>query len=303
MEELYYQEKRDWAVKKSGLVCLNGAFRHCNGGLNHHASMIAASVNLQISRELSMKATIITEHGLHSIFLNVDEGTTAAELEAMYNRNAIKVKEFEQLKNFIKSRNTFGFERAEFAYIERFQTYRNKIVHFNYNFSPAELSTMEDDIIHLLVHILGVFINDSRLLDIEDRKFMQEYIDETEYRTLMKNEKYVRALQNFIYKEDDTPCLCPICNNHTLLSSKKCLGCLLNLGVDDAFRFIECAYCRKEMVVYDTLNMEANFNQMRGLSLNCEEDTVVYLCSVCGLVYNMEGVGQCCTPDGCIHEV
>ena len=122
---------------------------------------------------------------------------------------------------------------------------------------------------------------------------------EEEYTKLLGNQKYRRELENMINNEYDDVYFCPICSRRLFTPIKKCLGCLNNFNDSHAFGFTKCNYCGKDTVIYDKCNLEIN-SFLRGLCINCENDTVIYRCKSCGNVYNFESKkNEMCSPEHC----
>lgn len=289
------------ALTRNAAIFLNCAIQAINRGLHKYSNKVIAIVNLQMALELAMKAKIVDNYGVAYIVSNLDHNASDEDIKAKYKSNSLKIKEFESLKNFLKSEQMFDFEKPEYRYMERFQTYRNKLVHFNYNFSEDENEQIEKDIFYVLVFLLGAIMSDA--LKDDKPTYMQEYIDMAQYEKLMQNGSYITALNAFIVDTYGKTYYCPTCSRRFLTPSKKCLGCLLDVSSESgAFGYIDCKFCGMESsVIYDRLNIDLNRGMLRGLCLNCESDTIVYKCPKCGRVYDLEGFGEICTPDQCIY--
>ncbi|WP_369282216.1 hypothetical protein [Oscillibacter sp. GMB15532] len=279
-------------------VFLNSSIKSVNSGLNYYKNKVLSIVNLQMALELAIKAKIVSDYGVVNILQNVNSDITDNELEEMYYSNKLIVREFDNLKNFLKSKNRFNFDKPEYLYIERFQKWRNKLVHFNYSFSDEENSQIEKDIIHVLVYILGVLMSDD--VNDDDRTYMQDHIDMDEYGKLMKNAIYFDTLSDMIDSEYGDPYYCPICDRKLLTPNKKCLGCLLSFKDSPCYGFVKCTYCHEDMVIYDKANIKYNKNMIRGLCLYCKNYTTVYECPKCGIAVNMESFDKTdCSPEYC----
>lgn len=280
-------------------IFLNDAILHLNKGVNSYSDMLLAVVGIQMSLELAIKVRIAQDYGIAAILEQVDAGTSLDELSQKYENNSLRVKEFEATKNFLKSKRTYNqIFSGEYGYMERFQKYRNKLVHFNYNFSDVELVEIENDIIHIIVYILHALLS-SDISTEEYREFIFENIKSSEYKKLLENSKFRTELHNVIVREYGESYSCPICDRKLLTPKKKCLGCLLDFRDRMAFGFVKCKYCGKETVIFDALNLPNN-EMLRGLCVNCGEDTVVYKCRLCGNVYNLECFDPTeCKPDYC----
>lgn len=184
--------------------------------------------------------------------------------------------------------------------MERFQLYRNKLVHFCYEFSIEENLQMEKDIIHVLVYILGILLSDEA--GLENRNYMQDYIDMDEYKKLIENPQYFAALTDLIDFEYGDPYYCPMCSKKLLTPDKKCLGCLLSFGNDVFFGYVECQNCHEDMVIYDKLNMKNNPTGMNGVCLYCLKHTKVYQWPTCRSVFNLADSNYKCKPGYCEEE-
>lgn len=289
------------ALIRNASTFLNCSIRAINQGLSNRNNKIIAIVNLQMALELAMKAKIVENYGIGYIIQNLAEGTSDAEIQEKYENNDLRIKEFESIKNFLKANHMFDFEKTEYKYMSRFQTYRNKLVHFNYNFSEEENEQIEHDIFYILVYLLGTIMSDA--LDGENPTYMQEYIDMKQYEQLMQNRSYTGFLDEFITDTYGNPYYCPICSKRFLTPSKKCLGCLSDISVGtNAFGYVNCKFCGAEAtVIYDRLNIANNRGMLRGMCVNCLSDTIVYKCPRCGQAFDLEGFGNNCTPDHCVN--
>jgi len=286
-------------IFRNSTIFLNEAIHHFNEGLESKNNKMLTIVTLQMSLELAIKYKIARDYGIRFIFEKITDSTTDAEIIDAYNSNSLRVKEFDATKNFLKSKKDENMALSEeYAYMEKFQKYRNKLVHFDYNFSSAEESELEDDIIHILVKILHTLMSDSEI-EKENRFFFVEIIDKEEYSKLLTNPKYYHALKNMVEEEYDEVYFCPICGRTLFLPINKCLGCLNLFDNPNCFGFVKCNYCGKDTVIYDNCNLEAN-KFLRGLCINCENDTVIYRCEHCGNVYNFESHDKdMCSPEHC----
>ncbi len=251
---------------KNATVFLNPAVRAINQGLNQYENLILAIVNLQIALELAIKAKVVEKCGIQIIVKNITNSENEKQLEEKYESNSITIRKFEEIKNYLKAHKIFPFEKVQYSYLERFQTYRNRLVHFNYHFSDQELSEIERDILYVFVFLLGEVMGES--LRGDSPTYMQEYLDVAENKTLMKNPLYRDVLQDFIQLIYGKTYLCPICSERTFISRKKCLGCLIDLQDDiGPFGYIDCTcFGAEETVIYDRLNLDLNAGKAQVVS-------------------------------------
>ena len=275
----------------NAIAFTNCSVEHINRGVNINQNRVIAITTLQMALELSIKAVLIKEKGVYSIFTNIDIHTSESEIEQRYSENRLKTKEFENLKNLMKSDQSlskrFGFDGSRYKHMERFQIYRNKLVHLNFVFSKKEQSQIEKDLLSVLVNIIGALLSDDKVIN-EERTFMQEYLEEKEYKKLLRNEMYIEALNEYIKQEYGKSYFCPICDKMLFIPIKKCLGCFKDFTFKKSFGFIKCKFCGENTVIYDRNNLDINGNEARGLCLNCQEDTIVYECHICGGIVDLE---------------
>lgn len=273
----------------NAIVFLDEAVGFINGGIDIRKNMILAIINIQIAIELALKSSIVEYFGIRKVLVNNQATLTDVEIENLYRNNGLKLREYESLKNFTKSKEAdiglYDFEKEQYDYMKRFQEYRNRIFHSAYIFTKEEIETIEKDLIYVLIHVIGVLMSDRR--DEEYRRFMQEYLNQKEYSILMKNPLFNKELLNFLKKEYDLTYTCPICGWKTLLPHKFCARCLIDYN-ESSYAFVKCGYCKEKMVICDAANIEYNGNMLRGLCLNCGEDTMVYKCTKCHRFINLE---------------
>ena len=137
-------------IFRNATIFLNDAIHHFNSGLDSRSNKMLTIVALQMSLELAVKYKIARDYSIRFIFERVTDSTTDAEIIDAYNNNSLRVKEFDATKNFLKSKKDENIALSEeYAYMEKFQKYRNKLVHFDYNFSLEEETEIEDDIVHI----------------------------------------------------------------------------------------------------------------------------------------------------------
>lgn len=146
LSDTFYQK-----LFQNANIFLNAAIYNFNKGLASHDHRVLAVVSTQMALELAIKMRITKDYGVRTILEGNISTATDRDILDGYETNSLRVKEFETLKNFLKSKREYNmFFSGEYTYMERFQKIRNKLVHFDYNFTDQELEQLEDDIIHVI---------------------------------------------------------------------------------------------------------------------------------------------------------
>jgi hypothetical protein len=251
---------------------------------------ILSSIYIQLSLELTIKATVIKKTGFKNI-LNISKhnNDTEADLLDKFNNNEIKVKEFETLKNFVKGNiSIFSLDKVEIDYIEKFQKYRNKLVHLNYNFTTKELENMKKDLIYIILHVIIKIVAEEK--DILPSEFYISNLEHGEFQKLTNYGLYRTEMKILAKQLSSIVYSCPICGNESFLFEEKyCYTCLSRFDDEHSFGFIDCYYCKaSNSVLYDRLNIHSNQHIARGLCLNCKEDHMVYECPECEKSYSID---------------
>lgn len=281
------ESKISTSLFQNSIIFLNDAIKHFNNAMQGHSGRILTVVEVQMAIELAIKYRIAEDYGSKMIFDNVPPDIDDNELERLFAENRLSTRDFENLKNFLKSKEEYSRKLSkEFKYMEKFQLYRNKLVHLSYNFSQKELNQLEDDIIHVIVYILHILLS-GKVSEEEYRQFLYSYIEHEEYEKLLSNRKFYTTLSDMLNKEYSKLYFCPICDRTLVIPHKRCVGCLTSFTDTNAFGFVSCGYCGEDMVIYDACNIDIN-TTLLGLCLNCKNDTMVYKCEKCGSIVNLE---------------
>ena len=271
---------------RNAVIFLDSAIKYFNEGLDYHVNMVQSIVNLQFALELALKSSVTSQYGIRTILINKQKELKDSELEELYLANKLKVREYDDIKNYIKGKgHLFGFNRKEYKYMEMFQKYRNCVLHSSYHFSVDEKKDIEKEIIYTLIHVLGILMSAEIT---EDRIFMQEYLNENEYTKLLENSFYIKELEDFLRKEYDEVYICPDCLTRTLTPDFKCARCFNVFSDFHFYGYAECGECGESMVIFDAANIECNNNYMRGMCLNCGNETTIYKCPKCGKCIDVE---------------
>lgn len=170
------------ALFNNSTIFLNAAVSYLNRGIDANMShKILSIVNTQMAVEAALKYYIISRFGIRTILNSKYSSLSDDDIEKDYYSNKLKIKEFDTIKNFLKStHNDLRFDSTKHKYLERFQNYRNKIVHLNYSFSEQEDKSIESDVIFVIAHILGTLMGDG--YEFGQRVFMQEHLYQEEYK-------------------------------------------------------------------------------------------------------------------------
>lgn len=169
-----YEKEFARSLFKNAVIFLDSAIKYFNEGLDYHVNMVQSIVNLQFALELALKSSVTSQYGIRTILINKQKELKDSELEELYLANKLKVREYDDIKNYIKGKGyLFGFNRKEYKYMEMFQKYRNCVLHSSYHFSVDEKQDIEKEIIYTLIHVLGILMSAEIT---EDRIFMQEYL-------------------------------------------------------------------------------------------------------------------------------
>lgn len=272
---------------RNAIIFIDSAIGYINRGLGDYVNMIQAIVNLQFAMELALKSSVVTNCGIRTILVGKQSAMSDTEIEELYATNKLKIREYDDIKNYTKGTAClYNFERKEYQYMEMFQKYRNSVLHSSYIFTEEEKQNVEKNIIYALIHILGILMSEET--GIENRIFMQEYLNDSQYAILLNNPIYNQELHSFLKKEYEELYTCPYCSTKTMTIDYKCARCFNIFSDHNFFQYVNCGYCGADMVICDAANIEGNNNYIRGLCLNCGNDTTVYKCPKCGQYINAE---------------
>ena len=291
-----YEMKFIESLFQNAVIFLDEAIGYINRGVTDRRNMVLAIINMQIAMELALKSSLANLFGIRTILIEKQAKLSEEELQELFESNNMKIREYESLKNFLKTPegniDALDFDKSQYKYMERFQRYRNQILHSSYIFSDEECVEMEKDLIYVYTHIIGVLMSDRT--DEQFRRFIQEYLNYNEYSKLLKNPIYTELMELFVQEEYGKGYNCPFCNTKTVTPYKYCARCLSDFNVsNEIYAFVECTYCGEEMVICDAANIEINNNKMRGLCLNCGKYTYVYKCPLCREFVNLNDDSKC----------
>lgn len=184
-------------------------------------------------------------------------------------------------------------------FIEQFQSYRNSLVHINYEFGQADLVDLNDDIIYVVVHLV------KKLLAGEDDRpaeFYKGLMSKDAFRTLLACKPYIEAMEYLAKKESDFVYTCIECGNRTFaVEAHRCYAC--DEDFEDMAASADCPFCQsRESVLYDKLNIRHNNNRIRGKCLACDTKCTVFECPKCDQAFVVERTKKedRCTSDRCL---
>ncbi|MCW7471715.1 hypothetical protein [Leptospira kanakyensis] len=297
-------DKVSSASHKNSIIFLTKVIELLNNSSDNskelpYENTVIATVFIQMSLELAIKFAIIRNNGIRSI-LN-DKKQTLLDDESLYNlfiENKLKVKEFDNLKNYIKTNeNIFYLKKNSILLIEKFQLFRNKLVHLHYNFTNRELDYLKSELIEIIVHIIIVLLYTKDFTSPSE--FYINILTKDTFKKLISNRLYINEMYNLASANNSKVFNCIFCNNKTLgMSEFICYSCLTEYDNKNIYGFTDCVFCKtQKSVIYDRLNISNNDHITKGLCLKCDIESLVYECSICETNYNLEfnenGEKQC----------
>ena len=124
---------------RNAVIFIDSAIGYINKGLDNYVNMLQAIVNLQFAMELALKSSVVSCCGIRTILVSKQSCLSDSEIEELYVTNKLKIREFDDIKNFTKGKkHLYNFERKEYQYMELFQKYRNCVLHFCLHHTEAE---------------------------------------------------------------------------------------------------------------------------------------------------------------------
>ena len=260
---------------------------------------------LQISLELAVRATLVQLHGIKCVVKADQKQLTNNELIALYSNNALKVEDFEKQKNLLKSDSRCRLKKAEYKEIERFQVYRNKIVHFTCDFTSQELSNLRDDVLYYIVHVILVLLGDATTGETPS-EFLQSKLGSKKYDRIKHYKPYVGAMERYARKNAGTVWTCVGCSNRTYTPEEDYCFCC-GYETLSGYRRTDCGSCgTKDSVIYDNwdIHNEGNHHTMTGFCMDCEEHTIVFECPECGVAHDvlLNHTGTYCSEGCCVNK-
>ena len=259
---------------------------------------------LQISLELVIRAILVQREGLKSVLKSDQQSLSEDRIIELYHSNGLKVTDFEQQKNLLKSRNLSRLTKEDFREIDRFQIYRNKIVHFSCDFPEEQLGELRDRLVYYIVHVVLVLMTDTTTGE-EVSEFLQSKLGFERYKRLKDYPPYVKAMEQYAARNADTVWNCIGCSHRTYSPEMDFCFCC-GYETLTGYSRVDCFMCgTKNSVIYDNLDIhnEGNHHQMPGRCLNCDEETFVFECPVCGEAHDTSSdqTGDYCREGHCVN--
>ena len=101
---------------------------------------VVANVFIQMSIELALKCYLIKNVDLQTILHPKYEARPLDSIYDSFKNNTLQTKSYQELKDYIKNNERLTwFNNIDFAHLDQFQLYRNKLVHLNLFLGAADL--------------------------------------------------------------------------------------------------------------------------------------------------------------------
>lgn len=287
---------------KEGFVRLLDRDKYKTGKIDTSLLTLTCA-ELQIALELAMRAILVKSAGVKSILKGNQSQLSDEKIEELYINNAIKVTEFDTEKNCIKTHNLSRLSKEDFKTIDRFQQYRNNVVHFTCDFSDEQLNTLRDGVLYYIVHVLLVLLADTTTGETPS-EYLQSKLGYEFYKRVMDYPPYVKAMEQYAAKESDPIWTCVGCS-HRAYSPEFDYCFICGYESITGYSRVDCYRCgTKHSVIYDNLDIhnEGNHHQMTGFCMNCERHTTVYECPICGEAHDVLFEGDFCHEGYCAHQ-
>ncbi len=282
-EETLYQ-----TIKYNSLLFLkDGVKRIIDYGRKELYDIIILSCSsIQISLELAMRAYILREKGIKYLINNKkkDGEYTYAEIEKLYSEKKLYVIEFDAMKNQLKGIGNTTFIKEDFKIIEKFQKYRNKLVHFCCPLAKEELSSFRENLMYYVVHVVLYLLYDN-YKNLKPAEYFEELLGYDFFRILWNDCGYIHAIEQLAKEQSKEVGVCPICERNAYsLDEEFCYFCNTYPN-DGEWGRTECLACGgKKTVVYDRLNIHypENHHSMPGFCQHCKAHPQIFECPICG---------------------
>ncbi|WP_349652072.1 hypothetical protein [Lactococcus lactis] len=223
-----------------------------------------ALINMQLANEFSLKAALVSKHGIQSV-LKTKKNKCLSDNDILkdYNENKLSLKDYNEIKNFAFSNNSKLELNGKYKRdMEKFQLYRNKIIHSIYNFEDKTFEEIKKETYHyFLTAINSIFLN------IDRSQISGHLVEGLSYKLkeLSSDPIYLKCIEEYLGQEHFS---CVICDYPSVTDDFVCLLCFESFKTNEfVYGFTDCPWCRiKDCVIYDNLN-----DTDTGFCMNCEE--------------------------------
>ncbi len=247
-----------------------------------HNQAIVSCLFIQMTLELGLKAFLVKESGVKTILVNKYHNRNIHSIFNSFNQNTLKTKTYNELKKNLKDNNELTwFTDNHYRHIDKFQLFRNNLVHINLFFKENELKELKHELIYVIVHILIPLLTEISFEFESPTEFYSKHLDNKQHRILISFPPYIKEMERIAKEYTGLAYECPKCYNWTFSPvSKICYCC--NLNFIDAAEYINCNVCgAAKSVIFDSLNIKLNNNIINGLCLNCGDKPSVFKCPEC----------------------
>jgi hypothetical protein len=265
---------------------------------------IVSTLFIQMSIELALKAFLVKEQGVRSILLNEYQTRTEEYIFEKFENNTLHTKQYNVLKQILTDNERLTwFTETDFAHLEQFQQFRNKLVHLNLFLGEADLYDLKYELIYVIVHIIVPLLSEISFEFETPTEFYQTHLNMEDYKKLISFRPYVEAMEKLAKGFTGLNYYCPECYKKTYSPENNLCYCC-NLNYEYVVEYTSCIVCNeKKSVIFDPQNIALNNHIMNGLCLNCDTKMQVHKCPVCERTYsffNMEELSEC-TPEKCFY--
>lgn len=272
--------------------------------LNRETGIIA-TLFIQMSIELAIKAYLVKEEGVKSILMDKYNSNTDEEIYNLFTNNSLHTRQYNNLKDILSSnQRIISLTDNDCEHLDQFQKYRNNLVHLNLFLYEADLYDLKYEITYVIVHILVPLLAEISFDYETPTAFYNEHLNKENYKKLISFPPYVCEMEKLARNHTELQYYCPECFNKTYSPTNHICYCC-NLNFEYAVEYSNCPICEaKNAVIFDPLNMELNNHIMNGLCLNCDAKMQVHKCPKCGNSYPFFSIKELikCTPTKCFYE-
>jgi len=269
-----------------------------------HEHAVLSCLYVQMATELAVKAYVIEKEDIRKILMPKFQKKTDAELEVIFQRNGLHTIKFDLLKQHIIKKYPSDFDNTDRAHFDKFQTFRNKLVHLNLYLDSQELENLKLEMIYVIAQVIVRLISQLDFAYDSPTTFYRETLEGTLYDDLLNFEPYQKELTKVAKTYTGFAYECVECYQRTFSPvNNRCYFCEADLTL--ATEYLDCFSCSaKKAVVYDPLNIALNGNRINGLCMSCGDRPMVYKCPECNQVkayYDIKELAGTCY-DGCLSN-